>query len=82
MKPLAVKKTVRCDGSTLEYIVSGSGALIVLVNGSGGPIEGWFRVFPELTKLDTVFAYNRLGIGKSDKPKEPQTSVDLITHMN
>lgn len=79
MNSLPRKKTTSVDGKTVEYITSGNGApTIVLVNGAGGPVEGWHRVFSELEKLSAVFAYNRAGIGKSSKPTEPQTGGALV----
>ena len=44
-------------------VVHGGSPLIVLINGAGGPIEGWFRVMEPLSALGTVFAYNRPGTG-------------------
>jgi len=79
VKSLPKKKTISIDGKTVEYITSGTGSpVVVLVNGAGGPIEGWFRVFSGLEKLSTIFAYNRAGIGKSSKPTEPQTGSVLV----
>lgn len=79
MKSLPQKQTVSIGGATLEYVRSGKGApIIVLINGAGGPIEGWHRVFTELETLGTVFAYNRLGIGKSSKPTTPQTGAVML----
>lgn len=79
MKPLPKKNTINIDGNTVEYVTSGSGSpVVVLVNGAGGPIEGWFRVFSGLEKLTTIFAYNRAGIGRSSKPTEPQTGNILV----
>lgn len=46
----------------IEYVVAGSGlATVVLVNGSGGPIEGWYKVFEPIAGFAKVFAYNRPG---------------------
>ncbi len=79
MISLPRKKIIVVDGHTVEYITSGKGVpVIVLINGVGGPIEGWFRVFSVLEILSTVFAYNRAGIGKSSKPTEPQTGGVLV----
>ncbi|MBI5918367.1 MAG: alpha/beta fold hydrolase [Nitrosomonadales bacterium] len=78
MKSIPTKKTITVAGSILEYVASGtSSPTLVLINGAGGPIEGWNRVFSELEKIGTVFAYNRLNVGCSSKPTEPQTG-DLM----
>lgn len=66
-------------GETIEYVVDGNGpATVVLVNGSGGPIEGWHKVFGELAGIARVFAYNRPGVGGSSRPAVPQT----VSHMS
>ncbi|GAB4255496.1 MAG: alpha/beta hydrolase [Thermoleophilia bacterium] len=62
----------------MEHVVVGTGTpAIVLINGSGGPIEGWHKVLVPLGELSTVFAYNRPGVGGSSKPTTPQT----VDHM-
>ncbi len=65
-------------GETIEYVSAGNGInTVVLVNGSGGPIEGWHKVFEPVARFAKVFAYNRPGIGGSSKPQRPQT----VSHM-
>lgn len=71
-------RKVQCLDETIEFVLDGNGpAAIVLVNGSGGPIEGWHKVFGELAGAARVFAYNRPGVGKSARPAAPQT----VKHM-
>jgi pimeloyl-ACP methyl ester carboxylesterase len=75
-------KQITVLGESLEYVASGSGpSTVVLVNGSGGPIEGWHKVFPALTAVSTVFAYNRPGIGRSSKPRAPQTASHMVASL-
>lgn len=79
MKAFLRKQKFSVHSTSLEYIVSGTGSpVIVLVNGSGGPIEGWYKVYAQLKELGTVFAYNRFGIGGSSKPQEPQTGDVVV----
>jgi pimeloyl-ACP methyl ester carboxylesterase len=76
MRTFRHKHKASIRGHTLEYLMSGSGRPpIVLINGAGGPVEGWYKVYGALAAIGTVFAYNRPGIGGSDKPKEPQTAL-------
>lgn len=78
MKSIPPKKAITLRGAAFEYVVSGTGSpTLVLINGAGGPIEGWFRIFSHLEAMGTVFAYNRQGVGRSSKPTEPQTG-DLM----
>lgn len=82
MRSMPNLRKASINGKTLEYTVSGAGSpTIVLVNGSGGPVEGWYKVYPVLETLGTVFAYNRFGIGGSDKPSEPQTGSVVIATL-
>lgn len=82
MKPLPPKQNARINGQTLEYIIAGQGSPpLVLVNGAGGPIEGWLRVWEPLSALGTVFAYNRPGIGGSGKPVVAQTGEVIVESL-
>jgi pimeloyl-ACP methyl ester carboxylesterase len=69
-------------GEAIEFVSAGNGAsTVVLVNGSGGPIEGWHKVFGPLAELAKVFAYNRPGIGGSEKPKLPQVGSHMVRSL-
>jgi pimeloyl-ACP methyl ester carboxylesterase len=82
MKTIPHKQKAQIKGAALEYVMSGSGAPpIVLVNGAGGPIEGWHRVYAELETFSTVFAYNRPGIGGSDRPNSPQSGDVIVATL-
>ena len=75
------KHVATIDGVAVEYAVAGNGTpAIVLLNGAGGSLEGWFRVFGPLEAVSTVVAYNRLGIGRSSRPAVPQTG-DVVVRM-
>ena len=76
------KATATVLDETVEYFCTGSGpATVVLVNGSGGPIEGWHKIISDLAASSTVFAYNRPGIGKSSKPSVPQTGLRMVASL-
>ncbi|MCA0758224.1 alpha/beta hydrolase [Paenibacillus sp. N4] len=63
----------------IQYHISGSGGPpIVLLNGGSGPIEGWMKILPRLAESAAVFAYNRLGVAGSDKPREPQDGLTIV----
>jgi pimeloyl-ACP methyl ester carboxylesterase len=66
-------------GGGLEWIDGGQGVpAIVLVNGAGGPLAGWSRVFGPLCECSRVIAWNRPGIGRSDPPRSPQDGDAVI----
>lgn len=69
-------------GEAIEYVVAGDGpATVVLVNGSGGPIEGWHKVYDPISRFSRVFAYNRPGIGRSSQPVMPQTARHMVDSL-
>lgn len=83
MKPLPPKQTLLINGQILEYVCVQNGQpSIVLINGAGGPMEGWYRLFPKILNLGTVFAYNRLGIDGSSRPNTPQTGMAIVTALH
>lgn len=82
MKSLPPKQKTSVGGVTLEYITSGAGSpAIVLLNGSSGPVEGWHKVYAAIERLGAVFAYNRLGVGGSDRPNAPQTGEVIVATL-
>lgn len=67
------------DGEKLAFrLTRGDGPTIVLINGAGGPTEGWHRLFPAISTLGTVFAYDRPGVGGSAGPTRPQTGRVVV----
>jgi pimeloyl-ACP methyl ester carboxylesterase len=76
---LPAPRVAEVGRATIQYVVSGTTPpSIVLVNGAGGPLDGWSRVFGPLLRYGTVVAYNRPGIGRSSRPTEPQTGALII----
>jgi pimeloyl-ACP methyl ester carboxylesterase len=76
------KQKAQVLGETVEYVTAGTGpATVVLVNGSGGPIEGWHKVFGPISGFSRVFAYNRAGIGGSSRPAVPQVGTHMVASL-
>jgi pimeloyl-ACP methyl ester carboxylesterase len=74
-----VKHKIDTSKGKLEYNISGNGnPSIVLINGGSGPIEGWMRILPEISKSSSVFSYNRFGVDSSDKPKQVQDGMTIV----
>ena len=66
----------------LRFSLSGEGSpTIVLLNGAGGPLEGWFRLFPAIEELGTVVTYDRPGVGASARPREPQLGTTVVLQL-
>ncbi len=82
MLSFPTKFKLQVAGELVEYARSGDGpATVVLVNGSGGPIEGWYKVFEPVSHFATVLAYNRPGIGGSAKPSVPQVAGHMVESL-
>ena len=80
--PLPSPQRVFIDGALVEAQCSrGPGAAMVLINGAGGPLAGWMRVWESLASLGTVFAWNRPGIGASQPPRVAQTSAAIVSQL-
>lgn len=76
------KSTAILNGAQMEYAIRGSKSpSILLINGAGGTIEGWSKIWEDLGNDQVVFAYNRLGMGKSSKPREPQTGNTMVRDL-
>jgi len=83
MKNLPPQRTHTIDGCKITYTVAGQGIpTIVLINGAGGPIEGWYKLYPEIEALGTVVAYNRPGVGGSSRPLVPQTGEIVVQTLH
>lgn len=81
MKPIQKKKILTASGM-IEFAQLGKGVpTVILINGGSGPIEGWYKIFHELAEETTVLAYNRLGVGKSDLPKNPQHGECIVNTL-
>lgn len=79
MKGFPSTRRAQLGGAAFEFVLEGSGEpTLVLLNGAGGPVEAWWRIFPDLVRTSRVFAHNRPGIGGSDPPQRPQTSAAVI----
>lgn len=77
----APQRTV-LGGQTLEHVLAGEGEpLLVLVNGSGGPLESWHKLFMPLAAQSAVLAYNRPGVGRSSPPRRAQTLAAMVEDL-
>ena len=69
---------VEVNGHTIHYIKVGTGKPLILVHGFGGSIYTWRHLIPLLSDHYTVYAYDALGFGLSDKP--PDGNYTMQSH--
>lgn len=76
------KQTQLFNGAQLEFISHrGSNPTVVIASGLDGHLELWDKVISEVSKTNSVFAYNRPGIGKSDKTDKPRDAEQIVEEL-
>ena len=66
----------------VEYVVAGHGApAVVFENGLGGALDWWAKVFPQVAKDTTAFAYDRPGYGASDPASSPRDGGHIVDEL-
>ena len=82
MLKLPAFRLLETGDAAFEYVTAGRGKpSVVLINGSGGPIEGWHKIFAAMSEKTTTFAYNRPGLGRSTNPTRPQTVSTMVEDL-
>lgn len=91
-QPVPGFRSVDIGGRSLRYQCFGTGSPTVIVEPGGGtsletvfswnrPI-GWAIIVPEIAKTTTICAYDRAGLGRSDKAPLPRTSLDVAKDLH
>jgi pimeloyl-ACP methyl ester carboxylesterase len=76
------KNKIQTVYGTMEYAKSGEGApAVILINGGSGPIEGWLRIYHDIAEQSMIVAYNRFGVGGSQKPAVPQHGQAIVDSL-
>ena len=71
------------DRQKVTYGVSGTGLpTIVMISGAGGPMMGWYKLYPDLDRLGTVVVYDRPGVGDSPRAAVPQTGREAVATLH
>lgn len=82
MKQLPTSHATLIEGQMFRFAKSGQGSpSIVLLAGPGGPLDSWYKLYPEIERLGTVFAYDRPGAGGSPKPREAQYGETVVAQL-
>src|SRR5206468_662879 len=71
-------KLVDIGGFKLRMKVAGQGTpSIVFDAGFSDRLESWDDIFADVARLTRVVAYDRAGLGKSDRGPEPRTFTEI-----
>ena len=82
MKEMPKSHATLIEGQMFRFSKSGQGKpSIVLIGGAGASLDGWYKLFPEIEQLGTVFAYDRPGVGGSAKPREAQYGETVVAQL-
>jgi len=74
--------TDHVDNRRVEYTLTRNGnQAVIFENGLGGTMDWWAKVFPEISKNTTAFAYNRPGYGKSDSVSTPRDGIHIVDEL-
>jgi pimeloyl-ACP methyl ester carboxylesterase len=67
----------------LQYSVQGTGGpCVVFESGLGMDMDSWVKVFPEVAKITTAFAYNRPGYGGSKPRMGANTGKRIVSKLH
>jgi len=78
----AASRRIDVGGFRLNLRCEGEGApVVVLDSGAGDTLGTWDWVVPEVKKLTRVCAYDRAGLGRSDRGPSPRTSERIVAEL-
>jgi len=78
-----IEKMVNTGEYNLNCISYGQGGpSVVLINGMGRDHKYWMSIIPSVSSFTTVFAYDSLNMGKSDKGQYPQPGDKAVSDLN
>jgi len=82
MQQLPNSHATLIEGQMFRFAKSGRGSpSIVLLAGAGGQLDSWYKLYPDIEQLGTVFIYDRPGVGASPKPREAQYGETVIAQL-
>jgi pimeloyl-ACP methyl ester carboxylesterase len=79
---LPSSKIDNVNNQRTEYaLIIKKSPVVIFENGLGAHMLGWNKVFTEIGKEATVFAYNRPGYGKSDMASTPRDGARIVDEL-
>ena len=81
--PQRIGQSVDVGGHSLNLYCSGEGGpTIILETGGNDPGYDWASVQPKLATFTRACWYDRAGVGWSDPPPSPRTSVTVVSDLH
>ena len=77
MKPWPLDQHYAFRNQTVRFRVEGGGPPLVLIHGTPFSSYVWHRIAPHLARLRTVYLYDLLGYGQSEKRQEQDVSLGV-----
>ena len=77
-----IGKSIRAGGALTNYHEAGQGTPVILIHGSGPGVSAWAnwsRTIPSLAEHFHVFAYDQLGFGYTELPRENRYGLEQWT---
>lgn len=77
-----IGKSIRAGGVLTNYHEAGKGTPVILIHGSGPGVSAWAnwsRAIPSLSEHFHVFAYDQLGFGYTELPRENRYGLEQWT---
>ena len=77
-----IGKSIRAGGALTNYHETGQGTPVILIHGSGPGVSAWAnwsRTIPSLAEHFHVFAYDQLGFGYTELPRENRYGLEQWT---
>jgi pimeloyl-ACP methyl ester carboxylesterase len=72
---------VTVDGTRLHFVIKGAGRPVVLIHGNPGSSQDWTRVLAPLAAHHEVIAFDRPGHGRSERPKQGDSTVEVQARL-
>ena len=80
--PLPVAQTTPLNGGQIAYFELDKAApVVVFENGLGGQLKEWSKVAPAIAESNTVFAYDRPGVGASTPTDRPRDAAGVVEDL-
>lgn len=74
---------VDAGGPLVRMLKTGNGQpTVVFESGSGGPLETWVRVQPDVSEFACTISYDRAGNGLSEKGPVPRDGTTIATELH